>query len=260
MKPSSIAYPLLLVLLVTALPSCAGFGSRRAKVTPQRPRIGFTTQTTEFGTFEVEGGVQTDPSDNFSVPIRTKIGVSPTAELLVEVSPYSYQDDPGPDPSGISPLTVVFRQRLMNESKAYPATSFHLGTRLPVGNDDFGSGFNDFIMGFSADRTFNNVLATAFYQVGLQGTKMSGDLNVEHSASLAMTLPLTERVFGLAELHALYDVELIEGGGPVVLNLAGIYDFTDTLVLDAGIRLGLNEDAEDVVLQVGFTTNLGILF
>ena len=258
MKPASIAYPLLLVLLVTALPSCAGFGSRRAKVTPQRPRIGFTTQTTEFGTFEVEGGIQTDPSDNFSVPLRGKLGVSPTAELLVDLAPYAYEDVPGPDPSGPSPLTVVFRQRLMNESKAFPATSFHLGARLPVGEDDFGSGFNDFITGFSADRTFNNVLATAFYQLGLLGTDERGNLDVEHTASLAMTLPLTERVFGLAELGAQYNVE--QSDGPLVLNLAGIYDFTDTLVLDAGIRFGLNDDAEDFALQLGFTTNLGILF
>lgn len=258
MKSASIAYPLLLVLLLTALPSCAGVGSRRAKVTPQRPRIGFTTQTTEFGTFEVEGGITADPGDSIDLPLRVKVGVSPTAELFTQWSPYGYIDVPGEDPSGTGDLTVAFRQRLMNESKAYPATALIIGTTLPVGDDELGGGFTDFFAGLSADRTFNNVLATAFYQFGLQGTAEQGDLNIEHTASLAMTLPLAERWYGLAELGASYDVEASRG--PVVANLAAIYDFTDTLVFDAGILFGLNDDAPDLALFAGFTTNLGILF
>jgi hypothetical protein len=46
----------------------------------------------------------------------------------------------------------------------------------------------------------------------------------------------------------------------MVLNLAALYAFSDTLQFDLGALVGLNEEAADLVLRAGLTTNLGIFF
>ena len=268
---------LLLVLLSLALSSCGTLGTRRAKVTPQRPKISNNTKTTAFGTWELEAGALVDPGDAFALDTRLKVGVSPTAELFASFPPYIYQDVTGDDVNGIGDLTIGFRQRLMNESKAYPATAFELQGTLPVGDDDLaqasggnlvsgvagGGDFIDFAGAFILDRTFEQVYVTLYYKLGfsnesVSGSGVAGDLNVQHTAAIAGTMPIHERWSGLAELAGSYIPE--ESFGPLVANLAALYDLGDTAVLDAGVLLGLNDDAEDFAIRAGITTNLGIFF
>ena len=249
-----------LLLAALLLSSCGSLGTRTAKVTPQRPKISNDTRTTAFGTFEVEAGSTIDPGDLFDLNVRVKAGVSPTAELFVELAPYINQDLPGPAAEGVGDLMIGFRQRLMNESKAYPATAFELVASVPTGETDLvGAGnFPNVFGGFSVDRTFENVYATAYYRLGLLGSPEAGDIDIQHTGALAGVLNLDDRWNALGELAFQYVPETSDG--PIVLNLAALYDLADTIRLDAGAVLGLNDDAPDFALRFGVVTNLGILF
>jgi hypothetical protein len=271
----SLPYFALTLVVASSLASCSSIGVRRAKVVPQRPRFGRTTQTTAFGTFEVEAGFAANPKNSAEVGTMIKTGLSPTAEFFVDLAPYRYYDPAGPDIDGIGDVTLGLRQRLMNESKNYPATAVELAVQVPTGDEELyqtggvagvldqnglvnDNGYANVFGAFMIDRTFDTLYTTLYYQFGAIGTNEQGDQLVQHRGSLAGTIPVWEKWKALGELGVTYIPET--GLNPLILNLAALYALSDTLQFDAGAIIGLNEDAADVIFRAGLTTNLGIFF
>jgi hypothetical protein len=181
---SALPYIALSLVLASSLESCSSIGVRRAKVVPQRPRFGRTTQTTAFGTFEVEAGASANPKNAAEVTTTLKAGMSPTAEFFAEIAPYRYYDVPGPDVDGVGDLTLGMRQRLMNESKNYPATAMELAVQVPTGDEDLNgstgltggldsTGYANVYGAFMLDRSFDTLYTTLYYQFGALGTPVA---------------------------------------------------------------------------------------
>jgi hypothetical protein len=265
-----------LILGLAGLTSgCASYGVAREPITPQRPTISNDTKTTAFGTFEVELGGRVDPRDKYSIETRTSVGLSPSSEVFMLWDPFvdidSTQvpvdvDGDGEDERGASGVTLGFKQRLMDESDVLPATAIQFGTQLPIGSDDgeIGSGFTEWFAGVAVDRTFGKLGMTGFYQFGLltdvnpDGSATPGELGLEHQLALDLSWALDETLTAGGELATILDVETDRE--PVILTLYGQYQLNPSMNLDAGARVGLSEDSEDLVFIVGLTTNLGRFF
>ncbi|MEZ5978709.1 MAG: hypothetical protein R3F34_10865 [Planctomycetota bacterium] len=259
---SRIRQSLVLAPSLLLLAGCAstGIGTHRAKVTPQRPTVGNTTQTAAFGTAEIEAGVAFDPSDRVDTAATIRFGLSESSELFVSHVPYVTVDAPGPDPSGPGDLTVGFRQRLLDESKDFPATALEIATSIPIGDDDpaISSGYTNLYTGFTLDRHFGDLLTSWYYRLGLIGTAEAGNLDVQHTLAVAGYMPLMDRWNGVVELASTYYPEA--GVEPLTANGSLLYTVTDSLLFDIGVQVGLNDDAQDFAIVAGVTTNIGRIF
>lgn len=269
---SSIFRTSLLLAALSALPltSCTSTGAYRAKVTPQRPTVSNSTQTAAFGTVEVEAGVSLDPSDRTSADATVRVGLSETSELFIEHSPFVSYDRPGENAEGPGGLSIGYRQRLLDESRDFPATAIEFKTVLPVGEDDLSrggnvvgfesssSGFTDFFAGLSVDRHFGDLLTTWYYQLGVLGTGVQGDLDTQHTIAVSGTLELMDRwsVIGEFAASTFTETDL----DPMSANAALLFEVTENLLFDMGLQVGLNDDAPDLVLIGGVTTNFGRIF
>lgn len=269
--PSTASSSLLLAALC-ALPltGCTSTGAYRAKVTPQRPTVSNSTQTAAFGTVEIEAGASIDPSERYSADTTLRVGLSESSELFVEHSPFVNFDRPGEDAEGPSGVSIGYRQRLLDESRDFPATAIEFKTVLPVGDDDLGrtgdvvgfesssSGFTDFFAGISVDRHFGDLLTTWYYQLGVLGTGVQGDLDTQHTVAVAGTLALMDRWSVIGEFAASTFTET--DIDPMSANAALLFEVTENLLFDMGVQVGLNDDAPDLVLIGGVTTNIGRIF
>jgi hypothetical protein len=84
------------------------------------------------------------------------------------------------------------------------------------------------------------------------------DQDITHLLAVAGSLPVDDLITAQAELAWFYFPETDEE--PIFLTLLGQYSISDTMMFDAGLRLGLNDDAQDVSVFAGIVTNLGRLF
>lgn len=240
-------------------------GAYKAQVTPQRPTFSNDTRTASFGTMELEAGLELginpDNGENASrLDSVARFGVSETGEFFLGWTPYQAVNSEGPDPDGTGDLAIGFRQRLMDETDSLPATAIQILTSLPVGEDDpaFSSGHTNFAAAFIVDRSFAELATTLFYQLGVLDNGDAFDQDINHLLAVAGSLPIDDLLTAQAELAWFYfpetDVE------PIFLTLLGQYSISDTMMFDAGLRLGLNDDAQDVSVFAGIVTNLGRLF
>jgi len=242
------------------LSGCSAMGVARDPVTPQRPSFSNDTRTTGFGSFELEVGGEADPRDRYSVESRVSIGLSETSELFIGWAPYVDIDKGGVNENGPGDMRLGWKQRLMDETESLPATAIQLSTSLPVGDDDpfISSGYVDFFGALIADRTYGRLGLTGFYQLGVLGTPVSGDNDTEHTVAIAGSWAYDDWwTFGL-ETALIYEPEIDEE--PLLATLYADYLVSEFVMLDGGVRIGLNEDADDLIFFVGLTTNLGRYF
>ncbi|MEO0649777.1 MAG: transporter [Planctomycetota bacterium] len=261
---------LTVALLACALSAgCSTFGVQREQVTPQRPSISENTQTTAYGTFESEIGLRYDPTDEYAVETRTSVGLSPKSELFAIWDVFrdldsgqilNDVDGDGEDETGTGDIIVGFKQRLLDETETLPATAIAISTSLPTGSDDgeISSGEIDWFGALIADRTFGRLSLTGFYQLGILGTPDVGDVDSRHTFAIDGTWALDEKINVGAELATLIEAEIDQE--PVLLTAYGQYELNPSMMLDAGMRIGLSEDSPDVVFLIGLTTNLGRFF
>lgn len=242
------------------LSGCNAMGVARDPVTPQRPTISDNTQTSGFGTFEVEAGLELDPRDRTSVETRVSVGLSENSEFFLGWSPFTDIDKGGVEERGPGDLLVGWKQRLMDETEELPATAVQISTSLPVGADEpfISSGETDFFGAFIADRTYGRLGVTGFYQLGLLGNAELGNTDIEHTVAVVGSWAHDDWwTFGL-ETALVGEPEADEE--PLLATLFGQYKMSEYMTVDGGLRIGLNEDADDAILFIGVTTNLGRYF
>lgn len=261
---------LSLALAVCALGSgCSTFGVQREEVTPQRPTVSENTRTTAYGTFESELGMRYDPTDEYALETRTSVGLSPRSELFAIWDVFRHLDSgqiandvdgDNSDETGTGDIIVGFKQRLLDETDTLPATAIAFGTNLPVGSDDgeISRGEIDWFGSLIADRTFGRLSLTGFYQLGILGTPNLGDVDPRHTIAIDGSWALDDQINVGAEIATIIEGE--RDLEPVLLTTYGQYALNPSMMLDAGLRVGLSEDSPDVVLLIGLTTNLGRFF
>jgi hypothetical protein len=130
-------------------------------------------------------------------------------------------------------------------------------TKLPTGdeNDGLSTGETDFFVAAIFTKEVGRVSTTLFYQFGILGEPDDADTDIEHTIALEGGFPLGDEWSFNAELAAVEtpDQNLNEIFTTIGFSWAVSPDF----VLDAGVVVGLNDDAQDFQIVFGFTKNLG---
>lgn len=241
----------LLALLLALLPGGAGCrvaGSRPPS--PQRPTLSSDTSTTAQGTLEVETGVDLDPDDRFGLPTTLKYGLSDTGEVSLGLSLFERIDRPGDDADGPSDVTVATRHRVWERGP--DSAAFQLATKLPTADEDEGlsSGELDFGAAGILSHSGSPLSWTAFGELSWLGDP-SGGTDPRQALALAASVP------GPGASSLFGELAHIGGSGPdqQFATLGTAWPAGDA-VLDLGVRLGIDDDAPDLVLLVGMTLNL----
>lgn len=256
--PSPPSRPLLALLAaLPALGGCHLLPGGEIPVTPQRPTLSSNTATTARGTYELEAGVALDPGDSLDTPVVLKYGLEEATEVFAGWSPLRLVDRPGDDGEGIGDLVLGLRHRLSEETEDRPATAVQAAIKLPTADEDqgLGTGEADFFLAGIASRTVGTVPLTGYYQLGLLGEQDGDGADLQHALALAAGFPLEGRFDAFAELAAVLEPE--NDFDAVFTTLGLTYLLQPGQVADVSVVLGLDRDAPDYVLQVGFTQNLG---
>ena len=249
--------PLSVLLLGASLTACRIVPDSFASPTPQRPTLSADTSTTAKGTWELEAGVSVDPGDAFATPHTLKHGLGRRTEVFATWSPLVGVDRRGrSDETGIGDLVLGARHRVRSEDAERPSIAIQPSLKLPLADEDEGLGSGELDAGVAAIATqsVSQVTITTFYQLDLLGNP-DGGADVGHQLALAGSQAIDDEFGVFAEIAAVLVPEIdLES---VFTTIGGNYVVSPSTILDAGIVLGISDEAPDFQLVFGVTSNFG---
>lgn len=245
----------IVLLLCLPLGACSIRHDPNVLVSPQRPTVSSDTTITAAGTYELEAGLVLDPGDTLALNTTLKLGLDEVTDVFVGWTPYAHIDRPGDDGTGTGDSAVGARRRVWE--KGPNAVAVQMATKLPTGDEGEGlsSGEIDFFLaGILSHEEDSGATLVGFYELGLIGEPGASDTGTQHTAALAASKPWKDdmTLFGeLSKRHAAF-------GDDPLLAILGIAKRTRPgLVYDGALAVGLNDDAADLTLLFGLTTNVG---
>ncbi len=226
-------------------------------VTPQRPTFSSDTSTTLPGSFEVEAGISVDPGDHLATPPPIKHGLNASTEVFVALPTYTSVDVPGLDADGRGDTLIGMRNRFW-EGPGGTSAAFLFSTKLPTADhaNVLGSGELDFFAAVIGAHSSGSTALVTYYELGILGDPARTGTNTQHLFALAGSQALPA---GLGVFAELAHIRSPGGFEPLIATLGATKAVHRTLTLDAGVALGLNDDAPDAQFIVGLTANLGQL-
>ncbi|MCB9916670.1 MAG: transporter [Planctomycetes bacterium] len=245
--------------LLPLLAACTALPRDAAPVTPQRPTLSSDTNTTARGTLELEVGAELDPGDAFASPTTLKYGVDARTEVYLGLSPYNVVDRaPASDGSGFGDTTLGARRRVWEDGRGTSA-AVQLAVKLPTASEreGLGSGELDVAAAGILSRGFGErVGGTLYYELRSLGRSDRGGRDLAHALALAGAYALDDELSAFAELS-----QRVQPGpdDPSALVTGLAWAWSPSLVLDAAVSVGLDDDAPDAVWMLGLTTNFGPL-
>lgn len=237
---------------------CASLPDDQQPVTPQRPTLSSDTSTTARGTVEIEAGVSVQPGDLLDTPLALKWGSGEATEVFMGWSPWQQIDVPGHDLEGSSDVLVGMRHRFLEESEGVPSAALQLATKLPTGNDEVSTGEIDFLAAGIVTKRAAGVSWTGFYQLEALGSPGGRGIALGHDGALAAAGAIEQRWGWFGELAGRFVDELHHDS--VFVTAGATYAPKDSMVFDAGVVVGLSDDAPDLMFVFGMTHNLGSIF
>lgn len=226
----------------------------RTTATPTRPIYSNSTFTTAPGTLELETGVWVDPSDASSIPTTLKYGVTDRADAFVTFSPASAVEGGG---VGFGDVFLAWRQRLTELQQGHLSLAYQAQIKLPTANDAKGLGTGEFdaLLAGIGTLPMNDWSATGFVELGLLGDPTGSGTDLQFALAAAADKALSGGAGVFGELAGVFIDD--RNYDAVFTTLGGNWSPVPGLVLDAGIVLGLSNDAPDYAIVIGLTRNLG---
>lgn len=251
----SLLIPLVALPLAFLGAGCTVHSGSQATPVSQRHKFSNSTQTVPAETVQAEGGLELNPGDGFDVQAGVRWGASPSTEFVLTADPFRKLDDT--DGSGTGDVRLGVRHRLWDETTELPAVAVEFTGKIPVADVDegLGSGEPDLFLALAADRNYREAYFTAYTQLGFLGDPGSDGTDVALLGAIAAQRPVQERIHAFAEIAGFYSPEAdlsalyLTGGALVALAPA----FT----LDAGVSVGVGDDAESLLVRVGLTRSIG---
>lgn len=232
--------------------ACHGIPHDGLPVTAQRPTLSSDTATTAEGSFEVEAGVSVADGGDGGFPASLKYGVSSTAEVFASWSPYVEIDSE----RGVGDVRLGLRYRFLEEEDSVPSLAVQSILEIPTADEDdgLGSGEPDLLLAGIATKSVYDWAVTGFAELDLLGDP-DGGVRVGQSLALAVARSLPDQFGVFGELAGVF---VPEDDSALSYTTVGLtYNPQRYLVFDLGVSVGLDEDAEDYILSLGLTQNLG---
>lgn len=242
------------------LPLCAACSTTQgpSPVTPQRPFLSRTAETTADGTVELETGFQARPDKLFRLPTLLKFGATPNTELFFGASLYDHYTLPGSNATGFGDLTVGTRTRVLDESEKTPSYAFAVEAKLPTGGSAVSTGEQDFYGTFIVGKTYVKIAFVGNYRLGVLGDPVNTGSDLEHGLFVRGRGWIDEKLSVAGELDGQFASGDYEDIIQTIWSVG--YLMNPSLMFDVGLSLGLNSAAQDYVILAGFTTNFGGIF
>jgi len=222
-----------------------------------RHSVASDTDTTEYGTFEVEVGGSFDPGERKAFPVRLKHGLSEQVEVYADWSVYEKTERVGQDDGeGIGDAGIGIRHRFWENTQG-TSTALEGRVSIPTGDEDelTGTGNLDWFGSVMATQDFQGTRFNGWVEVGVLGDALSDDTEMQRNLAFSMASNLGEDLIGYAELSRTFGEDIDPAYGTLGLG----WRASPVTTLDFGVAIGMNDEAEDAVYFVGFTSNLGIL-
>ena len=250
MKPTTL---LLATLLVT--PAC---------VLTDRPAPGIAnfsiandTDTAAYGTVEIQAHGVFDPGATKAFPVRVKHGLTEDVEVFADWSVYEKIERPGMDDGeGIGDAGIGIRHRFW---EGYQGTSAGLegSVSIPTGDTDelTGSGSLDWFGAVMVTQDFDDLRLNGWLEVGVLGDALDDDTPMQRAMAFSAAANLDEDLVAYAELSRVLQEDFDPAYGTLGLG----FRVTPDTLLELGVAIGMNDEAADEVVYLGFTSNLGIV-
>jgi len=243
--------------LPAAEPPPAPVPTSQVPAHPQRPSLGSTAATTEPGYVELEaGGVFAN--DGFSTPVRFRFGLGRIAEAYVGFSPIVGVDQDGSTETGFGDTVLGGKIRFFESPDGDAAVEAFV--KLPTADEDKGLGTGDTDAGFRfiASRAWGKNQFHFNLGGDFAGVPDATSNDARWTVSLMWARTFESRVGMYGELF----VQFLPAASDenISTQWGVIYALNPSLVLDAGLNLGISDDAPDVQIRMGITKVLGKLF
>ncbi len=179
-----------------------------------------------------------------------KLGLTEATDLQLVLDSYSWLDssDGTDDLQGFGDVQVRLKWNLWGNDGGVDAFAFmpylKFPTKTDVSNGEWEGGL---ILPYArslTDRVGLGLMAELDFVAD-----DDGDLDSEFLYSAVLGFEVTSRMGAFVE----YVGVIRDEGDPALANVGTTYEVLGDFVLDAGLRLGLNDDTEDLGVFVGFT-------
>jgi len=224
---------------------------------PQRPSLGSTAATTVAGYVELEaGGVFED--DGFSTPVRFRFGLGRIAEAYLGLSPIVGVDEGEGTETGFGDTVLGAKIRFFESPDGDAAVEAFV--KLPTADEDKGLGTGDTDAGFRfiASRAWGKNQFHFNLGGDFAGVPDATSNDARWTLSLMWARTFESRLGMYGELFIQF---LPAADDENISNQWGVtYTLNPSMVLDAGVNIGLSDDAPDVQVRMGITKVLGKLF
>ncbi len=235
----------------------AASGTRDVQATPQRPAKSSNADTVAEGYVEMEVGVAHD-SDAFDSSLLFRMGLHRRIEFYFGLNPFITREIDGETETGIGDSLVGGKVRFFEAKEGNAAIEVFV--RIPSADEDKGLGTGDLDAGFRfiASRTWG-VQHFDFNLGGdFAGVPDSGSNEARWTTILAWSRPWGDRLGHYGELFLQF---LPATDDETITTDWGLtYRLNPSFVLDAGVNVGLSEDAPDFQFTLGLTKVLGRAF
>jgi hypothetical protein len=227
---------------------------REVEARPQRPSKSDNAYTTAPGYLELETGWSHDEGVD-AAEVLLKLGLSARTEISFGLRPWVSSDQPTGTETGLGDTLLGAKFRFFESREGEAA--FSASIKIPTADDDKGLGTGDTDVGFRfiASRDWGRNHWDLNLGGDFAGVPDSSDNEARWTAILTWSQTLRERYSYYGEIFLQHLPAFDED---TITADAGIsYALNPSFVLDAGVNVGLSDDAPDVQILVGLTKVLG---
>jgi hypothetical protein len=252
-----LAALLVNLLLASAGPAVAATATRDVQATPQRPSKSSDTQTVAEGYLELEAGAAHD-SDAFDSSVLLRLGLHRRIEFYFGLSPFITRELDRGTEKGIGDAVVGGKVRFFEAEEGSAAMEGFV--KIPSASEDKGLGTGELDAGFRfiASRTWGKDHYDFNLGGDFAGATDSGSNEARWTTILTWSRSWRDRWGHYGELFLQF---LPADDDEIITTDWGLtYRINPSFVLDAGINVGLSEDASDFQFLVGVTKVLGRAF
>jgi len=245
------------LLLAGAGPAPAASGTRDVDATPQRPSKSSSADTAAEGYMIMETGVAHD-SDAFDSSMRFRLGLNRRIEFYFGLAPFITRETGRGSEQGVGDAEVGGKVRFFEAEEGSAALEAFV--KIPSASEDKGLGTGELDAGFRfiASRTWGKEHFDFNLGGDFAGATDTGSNEARWTTILTWSRPWGDRFGYYGELFLQF---LPADDDEVITTDWGItYRVNPSFVLDAGINIGLSEDAPDFQFLLGLTKVLGRAF
>jgi len=257
MRHLRLAAMAVTLLLSGAAPALAALAARDVTATPQRPSKSTDANTAAVGYVEMETGVAYD-SRAFNSSVLFRVGLRRRVEFYIGFDPFITREVDDETERGIGDTLLGGKWRFFEAQEGDAAVEVFV--KIPSAEEDKGLGTGDLDLGFRfiASRTWGKDHWDFNLGGDFAGVQDSGSNEARWTTILTWSRPWGDRLGHYGEVFLQFLPAIDDES--ITTDWGLTYRLNPSFVLDAGINVGLSDDAPNFQFVVGLTKVLGRAF